>query len=302
MSGKKPKAPPSALSFRTDERALVAVLEASEGAKPATAGNVRNRINDAGAGDYFFPKGILKQLVEKVNNGDTGEIEIGERLDATLTIEISADKLSVTISSTRAYGGSPISHEQIQESLSQADVDPKCVNNDTLIQALEGPVDKLLIGEGTPPQRGEDSKFEMLMESNPPFAPEIDESGDADLHELQDFVHVEIGTPLMRRIPGTPGVPGTDVLGMPIEPVPGTEKQFAKKTDGAELDPNDENVLVACIEGHPVAISQGVKVDQTLVLKEVNLTTGNVSFEGSVEVRGDICSGFMVEADGDVRG
>jgi len=56
----------------------------------------------------------------------------------------------------------------------------------------------------------------------------------------------------------------------------------------------------ATIRGHPVLIPQGIKVDPTLRLKEVNLNTGNVDFDGSVEVAGDVTSGFVVKATGDI--
>lgn len=183
----------------------------------------------------------------------------------------------------------------------QAGIDPACLIESALTLAEVSHVDELLIAKALPPQHGEDTKFEMLVNLDLSFAPKVDEDGNVELHELQDFVHIEAGTPLMRRVPATKGVPGTDVLGKPIVAVPGEQKPYARNTEGVKIDPKDENVLIATIAGHPVAIAEGVRVDQVLLLKGVDLKTGNVDFDGSVNVRGDVGSGFMIEAEGDVR-
>src|SRR5690606_22320245 len=47
-------------------------------------------------------------------------------------------------------------------------------------------------------------------------------------------------------------------------------------------------------------ISQGVRVDPTLRVENVDLNTGNIDFDGSLEVSGDVTSGFVVQATGDI--
>lgn len=301
MNDETDKISHSALNFLAKERVLLAILEAAENSGQVTVETVQKKIDDEKFAHLFFADGVLSDLVNKVNSGETGEFEIGQVLDATADLQIADDNLSVTITASPAYGGQSISRAQLRERLMQAGIDPACLIESALTLAEVSHVDELLIAKALPPQHGEDTKFEMLVNLDLSFAPKVDEDGNVELHELQDFVHIEAGTPLMRRVPATKGVPGTDVLGKPIVAVPGEQKPYARNTEGVKIDPKDENVLIATIAGHPVAIAEGVRVDQVLLLKGVDLKTGNVDFDGSVNVRGDVGSGFMIEAEGDVR-
>ena len=301
MNDETDKISHSALNFLAKERVLLAILEAAENSGQVTVETVQKKIDDEKFAHLFFADGVLSDLVNKVNSGETGEFEIGQVLDATADLQIADDNLSVTITASPAYEGQSISRAQLGERLMQAGIDPACLIESALTLAEVSHVDELLIAKALPPQHGEDTKFEMLVNLDLSFAPKVDEDGNVELHELQDFVHIEAGTPLMRRVPATKGVPGTDVLGKPIVAVPGEQKPYARNTEGVKIDPKDENVLIATIAGHPVAIAEGVRVDQVLLLKGVDLKTGNVDFDGSVDVRGDVGSGFMIEAEGDVR-
>ena len=301
MNDETDKISHSALNFLAKERVLLAILEAAENSGQVTVETVQKKIDDEKFAHLFFADGVLSDLVNKVNSGETGEFEIGQVLDATADLQIADDNLSVTITASPAYGGQSISRAQLGERLMQAGIDPACLIESALTLAEVSHVDELLIAKALPPQHGEDTKFEMLVNLDLSFAPKVAEDGNVELHELQDFVHIEAGTPLMRRVPATKGVPGTDVLGKPIVAVPGEQKPYARNTEGVKIDPKDENVLIATIAGHPVAIAEGVRVDQVLLLKGVDLKTGNVDFDGSVDVRGDVGSGFMIEAEGDVR-
>ena len=301
MNDETDKISHSALNFLAKERVLLAILEAAENSGQVTVETVQKKIDDEKFAHLFFADGVLSDLVNKVNSGETGEFEIGQVLDATADLQIADDNLSVTITASPAYEGQSISRAQLGERLMQAGIDPACLIESALTLAEVSHVDELLIAKALPPQHGEDTKFEMLVNLDLSFAPKVAEDGNVELHELQDFVHIEAGTPLMRRVPATKGVPGTDVLGKPIVAVPGEQKPYARNTEGVKIDPKDENVLIATIAGHPVAIAEGVRVDQVLLLKGVDLKTGNVDFDGSVDVRGDVGSGFMIEAEGDVR-
>src|SRR5690606_22108702 len=93
---------------------------------------------------------------------------------------------------------------------------------------------------------------------------------------------------------------GINVEGNVLSPEAGKDLPFARDVQGAQLSPGDHNLLVAAIKGHPVAIANGVNVDPTLRIKNVSLATGNISFDGSVEISGDVASGLNVQATGDI--
>src|SRR5690625_7810254 len=43
-----------------------------------------------------------------------------------------------------------------------------------------------------------------------------------------------------------------------------------------------------------------MRVDPNLKVQNVDLSTGNIDFDGSLEVTGDVTSGFVVRASGDI--
>jgi uncharacterized protein (DUF342 family) len=180
-----------------------------------------------------------------------------------------------------------------------------CLQNAAIDQAVrqadEGrPIKNLLIAKAVDAVAGVDGYMETLVEETAIRIGQQEEDGTVDLRQLQDFIVLEAGTELMRRIPPTPGKTGMDVLGNTIAPKAGREVKFAEKLEGAEIDAADENLLKASVKGHPVVMSNCVRIDPTLELKGVNVKSGNIQFDGSINIRGDIDSGYVVEATGDI--
>jgi uncharacterized protein (DUF342 family) len=104
----------------------------------------------------------------------------------------------------------------------------------------------------------------------------------------------------MRRTPPLPGVDGSTVLGEPILPNELPDTPFASDLSGAAVDPEDPLLLRATIAGTPTLVSHGVQVNPLVEVDAVNLSTGNIHFEGSLLVRGDIAATMEVHVTGDV--
>jgi len=63
-----------------------------------------------------------------------------------------------------------------------------------------------------------------------------------------------------------------------------------------------ENRLVAEIDGQIVDTGKKISVDSKLVIKgAVGVGTGNIDFDGSVEIAGGVQQGFVVKATGDIE-
>ena len=64
----------------------------------------------------------------------------------------------------------------------------------------------------------------------------------------------------------------------------------------------DENIIVADLDGQLVENNNKIIVDPTIEIKgDVDLSTGNIDFNGSVLIKGSVQAGFAVRADGDVE-
>jgi hypothetical protein len=100
--------------------------------------------------------------------------------------------------------------------------------------------------------------------------------------------------------PATPGVEGRTIKGAAIAPRPGRDEPFAAELVGAVIDSSDPNVLKASVTGQPVRVPCGIMVEPVLRVPEVNLATGNIYFDGTVQVEGDVNNTMKVQATGDI--
>ena len=226
--------------------------------------------------------------------------QIAECRDAELRIDISEDALEAHLSITRPYGGQHATEKSINAALKKQGIEFG-VDKAALKQALESEhCADILIASGSQATKGKDSKFEALVSEQISSAPKIEASGKVNYHEINEFVIVEPGAQLMRRsLPGK-GKPGTDVFGKVIPAIPGDVLPFSGDTVGSKLSEQDPNLLIASAKGHPIIKARGVSVENILILRNVGLSTGNVDFDGSVCVEGDVADGVKIKASGDV--
>lgn len=160
--------------------------------------------------------------------------------------------------------------------------------------------ERVLIAEGTLPQPGKDAWIEELVrESETKGRPQENQDGKVDYHSLAAFTTVAAGTPLLRKHPATPGVPGTGVDETVIPYLPGKDVQIRTGT-GTTISPADSNLIIASISGQPIYSRESVRVVSNLEVAGVNFETGNIEFDGSVTVRGPVLSGFKITAGGNI--
>ncbi len=289
------------LSFDSTTGCVTASLMPDAEAPVATLEGVRQQLEEAGYGRFYTSDEILQTLVRRANDAEAGDYVIAERRDARLTWRITDDKRAVFLTATPAYGGKSPERGVLLEALQELKVPERCVLRSALDELVAiGQAENLCVAKAIEPVQGEDTRFEVLVEACKDLQLTEDERGRVDLHQLHEFVVVEPGTPLLRRIPASAGQPGINVAGEELPAKPGRELDLSKDSEGALTSPDDPNLLVAQIKGHPVAIARGVRVDPTLRVKNVDLSTGDIDFDGSLEVTGDVTSGFVVRATGDI--
>lgn len=154
------------------------------------------------------------------------------------------------------------------------------------------------VAVGQVPAPGEDAKFTFLFEKKENSLTE-DEFGRVDYREQQTVQNIVTGQVLMVKTPATLGEPGFNVLGQKLDPKPGKDKHI--KVGKNVIWANDGLRLVSTINGEPSYINGKISVFPLhQVDGDVNFKTGNISFLGSVVIRGNVDAGFKVEAEGDV--
>ncbi|MCG8672578.1 MAG: FapA family protein [Pseudomonadales bacterium] len=289
------------ISFEESDATVYAEVLAGESSEAINPGLIKLKLEEAGYKGLAVDPQAVNKLCIAASKEEPLKLPLKVLKDATLDVSVIADKTQVLISMVPADGGKDLSENDVKEALQESKVDESMVDWPAVNAALQKQkVKELCIAKAVKAVPGIDAVYIPLVESELDRAPKIDEQGVADMLSAHKFTLVDIGDPLMRREPSTEGTVGKDVCGGDIKPVPGNDPGFAKNIQGAEISSEDANLLVASIKGHPILLKNGVTVDSVLHVDEVSLQTGNIKFDGSLEVKGDVSAGMHIEVTGDV--
>lgn len=290
------------LEFVESLGALVAHAEAGSDGAAADEAWLRGLIEEGGWGSLRTDPAAVASLLADYKRGKAVKgLTIAARVDAELSLRISSDGMSAYLDITPAAGGKPVTKAEVL-----AELAAKGVSHGFLIEALNGAIaagaaDGVVIAHGRPPVAGADGWLERLLPEVRSRVPRVNESGQTDYRDLGDIMIVHQGEALMRRHPATRGEDGVTVMGSPVAARPGKDVMFAPRLPGAVIAADDPCILVAEAAGQPVEVRGGMIVEPVFKVEQVNMASGNIRFEGSVTVRGDVSAGMSIEATGDIE-
>lgn len=292
-----------ALTFKLNEdNKLLAVFEPVLGRDTLDEDAIMGMIIMQGLSNLFLDEQAISNLVQLYNNAKAGFVlEIGERRDGGFTIYVTKDKMSAFLSLTPPYGGSPVTLEQVHQYLAEKGIVSGIITDDEIETVLDQEqVTDYLIAEGSQPVPGFDAQFHSLVPEIQDRTPKINEQGIADFRDLGQLIIVKPGDPLMRRTPATEGRKGENVFGQVLTPKPSKNTPFSSKLKGTMFAPDDSNLLLAAITGQPILESKSVVVSPTITVPQVDISTGNISFDGTINILGDVMEGMKVYALEDI--
>lgn len=156
-----------------------------------------------------------------------------------------------------------------------------------------------VIAEGIEPVHGKDAEIKYYFNPELKARPQLNEDGSVDFHKLNGISHVNKGDILAELIPEETGVPGTDVYGNPVIPHDGKKKKLSY---GKNITRSEDNLtLISGVDGHVSLVDDKVFVSDTYtVLADVDASTGDIEYNGNIEVKGCVRSGFSLKADGNI--
>lgn len=156
----------------------------------------------------------------------------------------------------------------------------------------------LVVARGKQPRHGKDAEIEYFFNTDPHAVPTLKEDGSVDFFNLNTINHCKKGDLLARIIPEDAGDPGINVAGVRIKPRAVKKKvlKFGKNVAQSE----DRLSITSEVNGCVTLVDDQVFVTDLYEVENVDNSTGNIEFEGSVQVNGNICSGFCVKARGNV--
>lgn len=231
--------------------------------------------------------------------------------DGRAVVEIVPGGMEVLV---RVYppqgGGKPLEREVLLAQLQRAGV--TCgLDDDALAQVLQpeqaplpphGEPQAVVVATGKPPLLGKDAfvTFSDVLSATR-AQPRVREDGSVDYLDLGGIHNVAEGTVLATKTQATKGLPGANVK---RQPVPARDGRDVPLPAGRGTRISDDGLqLLAAVAGHPSLGGDGkIHVSPVYhVAGDVDLSTGNIDFIGSVVVHGNICQGLTVRAGTDVE-
>ncbi|WP_349919965.1 DUF342 domain-containing protein [Aeromonas veronii] len=250
---------------------------------------------------------LLGALQDNPDAPSHAPVPIAQRQDARLLLQVEKDLMSARAQITADWGGKPLTLEQLQQALAESQI-KRGVDPARLLAAVQaareaapGSQINPVIALGQAAEHGLDTRLERLVETAAEriLKPQERDHGKVDMRDLGTLLTVKAGSQLMRRHPATRGIDGFTVTGQPLPAKAGKESAMVAG-EGSCFSPEDPDLLLATRPGLPCQERAGMRVDEVLSVKQVDIRHGHVMFEGSLLVTGDVMPGMRIKTSGDV--
>jgi uncharacterized protein len=177
-------------------------------------------------------------------------------------------------------------------------------NHVNIMQAIETQTPgSFEIAFGVQPEPGKNGWFEALVEFNSSEGPKERSDGTVDFREIKSFSSVKKGEVIGIVHEPIPGVPGVTITNEPIPPKQ-TFPMVVREGKGVVAIENGKKI-VATESGRPHIKQRGMLLTVSVMPKlvrngNVDLESGNIRFNGDIDINGNVNDGMTVEAEGDI--
>lgn len=154
------------------------------------------------------------------------------------------------------------------------------------------------VAQGTEPVHGTDARIEYYFNTDNSAKPTLKEDGSVDFFQLNIVNHCNKGDVLAKLFPEDAGKYGMKITGERVKPR--DVKKAALKYGNNIGISEDKTTLTSLVNGHVELVEGSVFVSDVLIVENVDNSTGNIDYEGSVQVNGNVCTNFQVKAKGNI--
>lgn len=278
----------------------ITVYPPIDGGRPALAEDLLFYVNKKGLNNYVdivaAKPAFGKSEVQTLKLSDTMPIPNSEFAIYT----VAPDAMSVQAVFYPPFEDSDIlTLEEIQSDLAAIGVKTG-IDEDVINDFLDrrSYFESFIVAKGTAPREGYDGRIEYKFNTQVNSAPKLKPDGTVDFHELDNVNHIKNGDVLAELFPEDMGTPGVDVKGKTVLP---RKVKRVKFKYGRNMHVSEDGLkLIAEVSGHVTLENDKVFVSNTLELVDVDNSTGNIKYDGDVLVKGNVLSGFTVDATGSI--
>lgn len=244
----------------------------------------------------------IVQIIEEASSLPVKLVEWpdGILLSSAITIKISDDQMSAeAIISSPKTGGGELTLKDIYGALDDLNIsfgiEEKRINRVIADHFYDKP---FIIAEGREAIPGRESSIEYFFETErlKPFL-EL-KYGRINLKELNFIQNCQSGDILAELKPAEPPIDGFNILGTCF-PAESTGKPAGLLCGQNCHIENDR--IISDIKGNVILTEGVVEVEEVVSVNNVDYETGNIDFDGSIDISGTIADGFSVKATGDIQ-
>ncbi len=238
-------------------------------------------------------KRIREKLLEEFHGEGADSGEKQQILDEQISIFVSRDEMEACI---QVESNEKITKNDIIKKLKQSGITQGILTDeieDLIRDKKYGHT--IVVAKGKAAQKGEDGRYEYFFDTNPQRKPKILADGSADFKDIKWFEIVEKGQKVAYYHSAGFGVAGYTVTGKFLKPLKGKEKPVLR---GKGFILEEDGKTYTAAENGKITVRPDVRLDisKICVVNNVNLATGNISFDGTIYVKGNVGSGVYVSA------
>lgn len=231
-------------------------------------------------------------------------LDNNEQLNNKIQISISEDCMSATLYLyTPSYDSNAdnrriFTYDQVISELSANGV-KMGIDDAMLHKMIEERIynKEVIIAQGKQMIDGEDGRYEFFFDMDINGKPTIRTDGTVDYMNLKLFESVKEGQLLARYYHPTKGIFGFDVKGRLLTPRPGKPKSVLRGKGFKVSEDGDE--YYAALSGKVEYRNYDLRVINLLEIDgDVDLNTGNVDFDGDINIKGNVITGVRINAMG----
>ena len=195
--------------------------------------------------------------------------------------------------------GVPIAQDEVLSAIKEADI-KKGVDYAVVKAICDGTTsgDIVTLAKGVMPQAGADGWYEFFFDTNVKSNPALMEDGSVDYQNAKWFELVKKGQTVAVYHEAQEGTPGYTIMGESLATKKGKEKPILTGSGFQILE--DQKTYIAMENGKIELKDNRLVISSLLVLDDVTCATGNVDFDGSIYVRGNVGQGVSIHATRDV--
>ncbi len=216
-------------------------------------------------------------------------------------VKCAPDNMSVTVRIIPPFEGGPqMSKEEFMREFSVKGICYGFLEDeiDDFLKKREYCTSRVLC-KGLPPVHGIDAKIEYFFNTDPRVKPTLNEDGSVDFFNLNTINHCKEGDLLARLHPAQFGESGKNVKG---EYIKSRDVKPAQLKYGHNIRiSEDKTELFSEVNGHVSLVEGKVFVSNVFEVENVDNSIGNIDYDGSVRVNGNVCENFSVKAKGSIE-